>query len=80
MTNIEYAEKYYLNGKIKEKRSNFLFTTEGTMVYDFKFDSYWDAMIDAIKNHGEDIDDMISLVFPEKVDHPIVKEKLLKYL
>ena len=80
MTNIEYAKKYYLNGKIKEERTNFLFTTEGTMVYDFKFDSYWDAMIDAIKNHGEDIDDMISLVFPEKVDHPIVKEKLLKEL
>lgn len=80
MTNIEYAKKYYLNGKIKEERTNFLFTTEGTMVYDFKFDSYWDAMIDAIKNHGENIDDMISLVFPEKVDHPIVKEKLLKEL
>ena len=79
MTNVEYAKKYIFNGKIKAERTNFLFTTEGTMVYDFKFDSYWDAMVDAIKN-GEDIDDMISLVFPEKFDHPIVKEKLIKYL
>jgi hypothetical protein len=50
------------------------------MVYDYdKFDSYLDAMIDAVKQ-GEDIDRMISLIFREKVDQPIVKEKLLKII
>lgn len=50
------------------------------MKYDFdKFDSYIDAMIDAIHN-GEDIDKVISLVFREKIDQPIVKEKLLKLM
>ena len=29
------------------------------------FDDYIDAMIDAVENHGEDLDDMIRLVFPE---------------
>ena len=46
-----------------------------TMIY--KFDDYWEAMIDAI-NNGEDIDKVVHLVFREKVDWPIVKEKLLK--
>jgi hypothetical protein len=50
------------------------------MVYDYdKFDSYLDAMIDAVKQ-GEDIDRMISLIFREKIDQPIVKEKLLKII
>lgn len=66
--------------KIKEERINFFFLNDGTMVYPYaKFDSYWDAMIDAIKK-GENMDELITLVFPEKVDHPIVKEKLLKLL
>lgn len=65
--------------KIKEERINFFFLNDGTMVYPYeKFDSYWDAMIDAIKK-GENMDELIALVFPEKVDHPIVKEKLLNY-
>ena len=50
------------------------------MKYDFnKFDSYIDAMIDAVQN-GEDIDTVVSLVFREKIDQPIVKEKLLKII
>lgn len=75
MSCIEYAKQYVLT-----ERTNFLFSTESTMVYDYcKFDSYWDALIDAIKQ-GEDIDDMVSLVFPERIDQQIVKEKLLKEL
>lgn len=66
--------------KIKEERINFFFLEDGSMVYPTeKFDSYDDAMIDAIRK-GEDIDDMIALVFPEKIDHPIVKDKLLKMI
>ena len=50
------------------------------MVYPYDyFDGYVDAMIDAIEQ-GENIDELIALVFPEKVDHPIVKEKLLKLI
>lgn len=48
------------------ERTNFLFLSDGSMVYDYIcFDSFLDAMLDAIKNHGEDIDDMISLCFTQ---------------
>ena len=73
---LEHKRKKY---KIKEERANFFFLDDGSMIYPYeKFNSYWDALIDSIVNCGEDIDDMISLVFKEKYDHPIVKEKLLK--
>ena len=63
--------------QIREERANFFFLEDGAMVIpDVEFDSYLDAMVDAIVNHGEDIDDMISLVFPEKVDHAPVKKIL----
>ena len=66
--------------KIKEERINFWFLKDGSMMYPYeKFDSYVDAMIDAIKQ-GENIDELIALVFPEKVDHPIVKKKLLNLI
>ena len=75
----EYIHARY-NNKIAEECKNFVFLKSGSMVYDFdKFDSYYDAMIDAIKN-GEDIDTVVSLVFREKIDQPIVKEKLLKII
>jgi len=66
--------------KIKEECKNFVFLEDGSMKYDFdKFDDYIDAMIDAIKN-GEDIDRIISLVFREPVDQPIVKQKLINIM
>lgn len=76
----EYFEdeikRHYSGNKIKAKRTNFIFFNNGTMRYNiYLFDSYLDALIDAIKQ-GEDMDDMISLIFPEKVDHPIVKARL----
>lgn len=86
MENLDYYKsvigrsrnKYH--AKIKAEKTNFLFLSDGTMIYDYyKFDSYLDALIDAIKQ-GEDIDEMIALVFPEKVDHPIMKKKLEKML
>ena len=75
----EYVKGRY-GDKIEDECKNFVFLNDGSMVYDYrKFDSYWDAMIDAIKN-GEDIDKIVSLVFREKFDQPIVKEKLLKII
>ena len=76
---LEYKRWRY-EDRIKEERINFWFLKDGSMMYPYdKFDSYVDAMIDAIKQ-GENIDELIALVFPEKVDHPIVKEKLLKLI
>ena len=73
----EFVHTQYDN-KIKEECKNFVFLTDGSMKYDFdRFDDYWEAMIDAIKN-GEDIDTVIHLVFRESIDWPIVKEKILK--
>ena len=76
---LEYKRWRY-EDRIKEERINFWFLKDGSMMYPYdKFDSYVDAMIDAIKQ-GENIDELIALIFPEKVDHPIVKEKLLKLI
>lgn len=77
-----WSRKRQKYGKdIIAERTNFFFLKDGSMVYEYnRFDSYIDAMIDAVKNHGEDLDDLISLVFPEKVDHPIVKKKMLDLL
>ena len=50
------------------------------MIYPYiYFDTYWDAMIDAVEQ-GEDIDTIVSLVFREVFDQPIVKKKLLSCL
>lgn len=76
---LEIKRKKY-GSNIKEERINFFFLNDGSMVYPYvSFNSFYDAMIDSIKK-GEDIDDLISLVFPEKVDHPIVKDKILKII
>lgn len=76
MNYIESKKEKY-SGHIKAERINFLFLDDGSMVWDIN--SFWtfeDALIDAVKQ-GEDIDDMISLIYPEKVDWPIVKQKLI---
>ncbi len=76
----KYNNKLDSKDSIVEECKNFVFLKSGSMVYDFdKFDSYYDAMIDAIEQ-GEDIDTVVSLVFREKIDQPIVKEKLLKII
>ena len=75
----EYIHKRY-GDKIIDDCKNFVFLKDGSMVYDYnKFDDHVEAMIDAV-NNGEDIDRMISLIYREKVDQPIVKEKLLKIM
>lgn len=75
----EYIHKRY-GDKIIDDCKNFVFLKDGSMVYDYdKFDDHIEAMIDAV-NNGEDIDRMISLIYREKIDQPIVKEKLLKIM
>jgi hypothetical protein len=67
------------SGHIVAERTNFFFLDDDSMVYDYnRFDCFEDAIIDAVKNHNEDLDDMISLIYPEKVDHPTVKKLFLK--
>lgn len=75
----EYIHVRYKN-KIEDECKNFVFLKSGSMVYDYdRFDDHIEAMIDAI-NNGEDIDKIISLVYREKIDQPIVKEKILKLI
>lgn len=75
----EYIHVRYKN-KIEDECKNFVFLKSGSMVYDYdRFDDHIEAMIDAI-NNGEDIDRIISLVYREKIDQPIVKEKILKLI
>lgn len=75
----EYIHARYKN-KIEDECKNFVFLKSGSMVYDYdRFDDHVEAMIDAI-NNGEDIDRIISLVYREKIDQPIVKEKILKLI
>lgn len=75
----EYIHARYKD-KIENECKNFVFLKDGSMVYDYdKFDDHIEAMIDALDN-GEDIDYMISLIYREKIDQPIVKEKLLKII
>ena len=50
--------------KTRARRANFIFLTDGSMVYDYnRFESVEDAIIDAVKNHGEDLDDMIAMCY-----------------
>ena len=75
-----YTNKLDSSNQIVDECKNFVFLKDGSMVYDYdKFDDHIEAMIDAV-NNGEDIDRMISLIYREKVDQPIVKEKLLKIM
>ena len=54
---------FYKN-KTRTRRANFIFLTDGSMVYDYnRFESVEDAIIDAVKNHGEDLDDMIAMCY-----------------
>ena len=54
---------FYKN-KTRTRRVNFIFLTDGSMVYDYdRFESAEDAIIDAVKNHGEDLDDMIAMCY-----------------
>lgn len=83
MTFEEKIEKYSSlesMTKIREQRANFLFLTDGSLVYDYeKFNYDIDAAIlDAVKNHGENLDEMIMLCYHQVT--AIVKDWFLKEL
>lgn len=83
MNNSEYIEKKKLKyGKcVIAEKYNFIFLNDGSMVYDsVNFYSFEDAVIDAVKNHGESLEELVNLIYQEKVDQPIVKQKFLKIL
>ena len=64
--------QHYKN-KTRTRRENFIFLTNGSMIYDYdRFDSVEDAIIDAVKNHGEDLDDMIAMCYSSV--NPSLKE------
>jgi hypothetical protein len=49
------------------------------MVYDYdRFNSAEDAIVDAVKNHGEDLDDMIAMCYSQTNSH--LKEFFLEEL
>ena len=52
--------------RVREQRANFLFLTNGTLVYNYDcFADMESAIIDAVKNHGEDLDEMIDLCYSQ---------------
>jgi hypothetical protein len=75
--NFEDKVRFYKNGgsknghtKMRDFRTNFIFLTDGSLIYDYdRFDSMEDAIIDAVKNHGEDLDDMISMCYTQTNSH-----------
>lgn len=83
-TKREYDRRYtyrLLHDRgIKCVRVNFVFLCDGSMVYDYtRFMGYPEALINAVEM-GEDLDDMLSLIFPEKIDQRIMKQKLIGIL
>ena len=81
LINTYMKEKMHKYSKdIEDTCINFIFLKNDSMIYPYiYFNSYWDAMIDAV-NQGEDIDTIVSLVFRETFDQPIIKKKLLSFL
>lgn len=60
----------FYKSKTRARRANFIFLKDGSMVYDYdRFNSTEDAIIDAVKNHGEDLDDMISMCYSQTNSH-----------
>ena len=53
--------------KIIDTRANFEFLSNGSMRITRRIfnDSVVEAVVDAVKNHGEDLDDMIKMVFTQ---------------
>ena len=56
--------------RTRTRRANFIFLKDGSIVYDYdRFNSTEDAIIDAVKNHGEDLEDMISMCYSQTNSH-----------
>lgn len=71
--------KKYAGGavKIREQKTNILFLTDGSLVFNYnKFDDISEAIIDAVVNHSEDLDEMLNLCYSQCNSH--LKEYYLK--
>ena len=65
----DYINKYERldsTTKIRARRANFIFLTDGSMVYDYdKFSDCNEAIVDAVVNHGEDLIDMLNMTYSQ---------------
>ena len=65
----DYIDKYERldsTTKICARRANFIFLTDGSMVYDYdKFSDCNEAIVDAVVNHGEDLIDMLNMTYSQ---------------
>ena len=65
----DYIDKYERldsTTKIRARRANFIFLTDGSMVYDYKkFSDCNEAIVDAVVNHGEDLIDMLNMTYSQ---------------
>lgn len=62
----KYTGRGHNGVRLREERKNFLFLSDGSMVYDYdRFDSADDALVDAVVNGGEDLGEMISMVYSQ---------------
>ena len=71
--------KKYAGGavKIREQKTNILFLTDGSLVFNYnKFDDISEAIIDAVVNHDENLDEMLDLCYSQHNSH--LKEYYLK--
>ena len=74
----DYIDKYERpesTTKIRARRVNFIFLTDGSMVYDYdKFSDCNEAIVDAVVNHGEDLIDMLNMTYSQY--YPCLVEQL----
>lgn len=64
--------KKYAGGtvKIREQKTNILFLTDGSLVFNYdKFGDISEAIIDAVVNHGEDLDELLDLCYSQHNSH-----------
>ena len=63
--------------KIREQKTNILFLTDGSLVFNYdKFEDISDAIVDAVVNHSEDLDELLDLCYSQCNSH--LKEYYLK--
>ena len=64
--------KKYAGGAVKKKKkkTNILFLTDGSLVFNYdKFEDISEAIIDAVVNHGEDLDELLDLCYSQHNSH-----------
>lgn len=64
--------KKYAGGavKIREQKTNILFLTDGSLVFNYdKFEDISEAIVDAVVNHSEDLDELLDLCYSQHNSH-----------